>query len=177
MKKGWWITISVLLIVINIFLTLKLRNLNRSPIDEKIFVEGLNKTISIPSKESILTLIFYFSMSSCISCMEELHNLNRLYRDLNREEIFILGLTQEDIRVIKNKIDIAFPVIQDRDEKLKKRFNISIVPFKIIMDRRGKILYMSPSFSSKEFQESFYFEVLEILRKVRINESLINYYK
>ncbi len=71
---------------------------------------------------------------------------------------------------------IIFPIGKDKDRKVAKRFHISITPFKIILDREGNILHVSSSFSGREFHKSFYFEVLELLKKVRVKESFTRYY-
>lgn len=178
MKKGWWIALSILLVIINVFLVSKVKDCNRNSVFEKIFIKGLKERVSIPSRESVLTFIIYFSNNECRNCIEEIYYWNKLFKDLKREEIFILGLIpqEEDIRALKEKVEIAFPVGHDRNGKIKNRFNISITPFKIIMDRSGKILYMSPSFSDKKLQESFYFEALELLREARLKEILTSHY-
>ncbi len=174
MRKGWWIALSVVLAAINISLVLKIKNPMRNPIIGDRTILRLDKGVLLPSKESVLTLIVYFSSSSCGTCMEESYYWNKLFKDLEREELFIIGFIPEgeDLKTIKNKI--FFPVAKDKGRKIEKRFNIKIIPYKIVMDRHGNILYMSPSFSGKESQESFYLEVLELLTKLRIKESMIS---
>ncbi len=95
MKKGWWVALSIVLIITNISYILKLKNFNRNSINEEIFIKGSKEKVSIPSKKSVLTLIVYFSNNGCGSCVEVVDCCNRLFTELKLEEIFILGLVPE----------------------------------------------------------------------------------
>jgi hypothetical protein len=102
--------------------------------------------------------------------MGEAFYWNKLFLDLTREELSVLGFTDEkELKdKIKNKYQVLFPIIYDRNEIIKRRFNVDSGPFRIILDSKGEILYFSPAFSEKSVQENFYFEVVELLTKVRI---------
>lgn len=175
MKKHWWIALSIILFLINVFLLIEMKNLKKEPFQGKISIEGLDGETTLPLKDSFLTIIIYFSERSCEVCLEESYYWNKLGKDLSKDEIFIVGFIpeKEDAEKIKNKNEIIFPILKDKEGKIAKKFHISLTPFKIILDRWGNIIYMSPSFSGKESQESFYFEVLELLRKIRVKESML----
>lgn len=172
MKKSWWIALSVILLFLNIFQAIELKHLKKHSFPARVSLEGLDRRISLPYEQSLLTLIIYFSQRSCIGCMEESYYWNKLFLDLPKEEISILGIIPEKENVEKTKDinKILFPVLNDKGGRFAEKFHISITPFKIILDIRGNCLYMSPSFPRKESQENFYFDVLELLRKIRIKE-------
>jgi len=174
MKKNWWIALSIILFSLNIFLGIEIKNLKENSLSKGISLNGLNNEIALQSKQSLLTLIIYFSESSCESCMKESYYWNKLFMDLSKEEIFIIGLVpeKEDAERIRDKNEILFPIVHDKGGKFAKKFCISISPFKVIIDLWGNLLYMSSGFSEKDYQESFYFEVLEYLRNARMKEQL-----
>jgi peroxiredoxin len=169
MRKDWWIALSVILLVFNIFLSIGVKHYkNLSTKGLPLELSGREKS-PFP-KESLLTLIIYFSENSCEACMGEAFYWNKLFLDLTREELSVLGFTDEkELKdKIKNKYQVLFPIIYDRNEIIKRRFNVDSGPFRIILDSKGGILYFSPAFSEKSVQENFYFEVVELLTKVRI---------
>lgn len=172
MKKGFWIFLSIALFLLNVFSLKELRDLRKGLFLRNVNIEGPNGKVSIPFKESFLTLIIYFSERSCEVCMEEVYYWNKLLKDMSKEEVSIVGLIpkNEDIKKVKNRKNILFPIYHDEKGMLYKRLHIPITPFKIIIDRKGKVLYMSPSFEEKDLQKSFYFEVLELLTKVRVRD-------
>lgn len=69
---------------------------------------------------------------------------------------------------IKERYQILFPIVYDEGAIIKRRFGIDSGPIRIIVDKSGKLLYFSLASSNSSAQESFYFEVIELLRKVRI---------
>lgn len=171
MKKDWWIALSAILLIIDIFLSIELKNSKNQSIRLFSF-EILNPNISPPYKKSFLYLLVYFSEKDCEACRAEAFYWNKLYVDLTREELTVLGLTdkKELIDVIKDRYQILFPMIYDQKAIIKKKFDIDFGPFRIILDSRGKVLYFSPVSSEKSAQENFYFEVIEHLGRVRIRD-------
>ncbi len=165
MKKGWWIFLCMIFLIVNIYMSKELRELKIG----RIFI----KSYSIPNKESLLTLVIYFEEKSCIACMEEHVYWNKLYNDLKRQ-IAILGVIPEgeDINKIKAKYKFLFPLLHDKKRKILNTFHIPIIPFKILLDRKGNILYMSPVFPNEVEHKSFYFSVLELLAKIELLEKV-----
>ncbi len=123
----------------------------------------------VPYKDSLLTMIIYFFYRSTEEWMKESVWWNKLFRDLPREVLSIVGMVpgNEEIENIEQKNGILFPVYFDKDLMIVRRFLISITPFKIIMNRRGMILYMAPAYKEPSSQEEFYYVVIELLRKVK----------
>lgn len=105
--------------------------------------------------------------------MRESLRWNELYKDLPPENINIVGIIpgNEEIKNISGKYGILFPVYFDKDLLIVRRFLISITPFKMILDRTGKLLYMAPTYKDERSQEDFYFVVVELLRKAKQAEA------
>jgi len=171
MRKDWWIALSIILLVFNIFLSIGVRHY------KNLSTRGLSLELSAREKspfpkESLLTLIIYFSEKGCEACMGEAFYWNKLYLDLNRQELSVLGFTdkKELTTKIKEKYQVLFPIIYDRNGIIKRRFNVGYGPLRIIRDSTGGILYFSPAFSENSIQKNFYFEVVELLTKVRIKD-------
>lgn len=172
MKKVYWITLSILLFIINIFFGINYKNLKEHPFSGKLIIKNKEKNLFLPSEESSLTMIIIFSYRSSEEYMRESIWWNELYNDLTREDISIIGLVpgNEEIKNISEKYGILFPVYFDDDLLIIRRFLISITPFKIIMDKRGQLLYMAPTYTDQRSQEDFYFVVVELLRKAKMRE-------
>ncbi len=174
MKKVLWPGLCVLLLFINIWMGITVKNLRKYPFLGKIYVAGESEIISLPYRESLLTLIVYFSHRSCIECMEELEWWNKLFMDLPNKELSVVGVIpgNEEIESIKNKYKILFPVFYDKSLLIARSLLISATPLKIIIDKRGRLLYRAPTCTIQNSHEDFYFVVIEILRKIKQEEAL-----
>ena len=173
MKKSSWIILCIVLLIANLYFGLEFRKLRNNPFSGKIVVEKSEKKISLPFENSILTLIIYFSYRNCEECMRESYWWNKLFKDLSREEISIVGIVpgNEEIEGLRNRYKILFPMYYDKNLNIAKKFLISITPFRIIMNKKGRIFYMAPADREIKSQERFYFVVIELLRKAKQEEA------
>ena len=169
MKKVVWLGLCILLLLINIWMGITVRNLRKYPFLGKIFVDGGSETISLPYKESLLTLIVYFSHRSCNECMDEAKWWNKLFMDLPSSELSVVGIVpgNEEIESIKNKYKISFPVFYDKNLFIARSLLISATPLRFIIDKQGRLLYRAPTNNIQNSHEDFYFTVVEILRKIK----------
>jgi len=172
MKKEWWIALSVVLVVLNLFYLLE-----NSRIKKFSFCDVLSKNsleISpLPDKKSSLTMLVYFSYRSGENKMKESIYWNKLYKDFSRKEISIIGIMpEEDIENFIKKYNILFPVVKDPNMKMPRRFFIFLTPFKLILGRDGNIFYMAPSSSNEESHREFYFYVVELIKRVKYSEEM-----
>lgn len=177
MRKTWWIILSIILLIINISLIIEIKRLKSNPFSGKIIVSTENRKISFPSTQSLLTLIIYFSHRSSEKRMKEIYYWNKLYNTLPKEDLTVVGLIpgNEEIKSIKTKYKILFPIYYDKNLLIVRRFLISITPFKIIIDKNGKILHMSPTYLTEESHKNFYFTVLELLKNKKIQEQQLHW--
>jgi peroxiredoxin len=173
MRRDLWIILCVILLITNLYFGLGFKKLKNNPFSGKIVIEKNGKKIFLPFERSLLTLIIYFSYRSCEECMRESYWWNKLFKDLSREEISIVGIApgNEEIEGLKDKYKILFPMYFDKNLNIAKRFLISITPFRIIMNKEGRIFYIAPADKEVRSQERFYFVVIELLRKVKQKEA------
>lgn len=71
MKKVYWITLSILLFIINIFFGINYKNLKEQPFSGKLIIKDNEKNLFLPSEESSLTMIIIFSYRSSEEYMRE----------------------------------------------------------------------------------------------------------
>lgn len=167
MRKGSWIALSLALLLISLFFGMAYRKLKVNPFSGRIPIRGVENVQSLPVKDSLLTLLIYFSHRSGEENMREAFYWNKLYKEIPRKDLFILGIIpgNEDIGNLRNKFNIAFPIGWDENLIVARNMLISFTPFRIIMDQNGKVLLMSPNVSQEESQKDFYFQVIELLKK------------
>jgi len=166
MKRTPCILLISFLLIFDILLILRVKQLeNRSILPKEI-------SKYIPFKNSLLSLIVFLSSEGCNLCLEESLVWERIFRDFEREKINIIAFvpTQEDKELIKKSINISFPIMIDEKGKLAKKLKIILNPFRILTNREGKILHMGPPSSRISSQEEYYFEIVEILRKMEMLE-------
>lgn len=177
MRKGWWIGLCIIFLMTNLFLGVKLRSSQKNPFSGRIFLKEDNVNIELPRKESLLTLIVYFSHRSCEECMKEAFYWNKLFKDLPRNDLSIVGIVpgNEEKVEISKKWNIMFPVYYDKDLLIAKKFLISITPFKIVLHRDKRILHMAPTYYEEKSQKRFYFIIIELLRKAKMEEFQIQW--
>jgi len=77
MRKSWWVALSVILFILNIYIVKELRQLKKHSFLEKNSLGELSNVVGFPTNQSLMTLIIYFSESSCIGCMQESYFWNK----------------------------------------------------------------------------------------------------
>jgi peroxiredoxin len=174
MKRYIWPGLCIVLLGIDVWMGVTVNNLRKSPFSGKLYVEKENEIISLPYKESLLTLLVYFSYRSCQECMRESEWWNKLFMDLPSNELSVVGIIpgNEEIEGIKNRYNILFPIFYDKDLMIARSLLISETPLRIIIDKRGRILYRAPTSSVQSTHQNFYFDLIEILRKIKEEEAL-----
>lgn len=174
MKRYIWPGLCVVLLFINVWMGITANNLRKFPFSGKMYAQKGKETISLPYIESLLTLVVYFSYRSCQECMKESEWWNKLFMDLPHNELSVVGIIpgNEEIEGIKSRYDILFPIFYDKDLVIARSLLISNTPLRIIIDKRGRILYRAPASPVQSTHEDFYFEIIEILRKIKEEEAL-----
>lgn len=162
-------TLSIILTFALIYFLIELTNTRKNPFSGKIPIAGLEEIGTLPHKNSLLTLIIYLSHRAGDAYMKESIYWNKLYRDIPREDIFMVGmiLGNEEPNGLVERHKLLFPIGYDKNLLLTRSMLISFAPYRIIMNQRGKILYSSPSMSHESSHEEFYFHVVELLKKTK----------
>lgn len=174
MRPKYFIIIIILLIVINFLL------LNKNYILKKQIKEGIdtlrNNSIqieSIPnfilydlnglkysskeiSSSSPYTLLVFFSLTDCATCLGEKDLWNKISE---QKKVKILGIARHlDERELRNWIkntEIFFPVLWDIEYEVTKKFGINKTPLKVLINDEGKILLIDRVRVTSSDQEDF----------------------
>jgi len=170
MKNRVWIVLFFLSITLNFFLVIKIITSNADLITPKKLggEYSLNKTV--------LTVLVFMSKWSCDLCLGESEIWEKLVNNFS-DQIQVVGVVKDssEKEIIKEKFKINIPFITDKKGKLLKKYNVKLLPFKIIITKKGDVVYKSPLSSLKIIQENFYFQVAEILNKIKVNNLMYQY--
>lgn len=106
-----------------------------------------NKSVNVQSiaKEPLVILSFWATW--CSNCIYELDNISYIYQDWKKEtKVKIIAISIDDYRTITrvkpflNSHQWPYDIWLDTNQKLKRAFNISDIPYTIIL-KKGKIVY------------------------------------
>lgn len=93
-----------------------------------------------------ITLINFWA-TYCGPCRKEMKHLNRINKTYTDQGVQVIGISIDDSRTVgrvksmvkSQKLD--YTILLDTEQKLYKNFNTSAMPFSILVDAQGKILW------------------------------------
>jgi thiol-disulfide isomerase/thioredoxin len=96
--------------------------------------------------EGKLTLINFWA-TYCIPCRKEMKHLNRISQSFSDQNVQVIGISIDDSRTVgrvktmvkSQKVDYA--ILLDTDQKLYKNFNTAAMPFSILVNPEGNIIW------------------------------------
>ena len=118
-------------------------------------LDGNNITLSdFRNKKPVL---LFFWTSWCFFCRGELSSLNRIYPQLQSEDIEILAI---DIQENKAKVErflrrnpVAFKVLLDSDAEVAYSYGLIGVPTFVLVNKRGEIVFQDNFFPQNRYKE------------------------
>ncbi len=106
-----------------------------------------NKTQSLNQLvEGQVTLINFWA-TYCVPCRKEMKHLNRINKTYADQNVQVVGISIDDSRTVgrvKSMVKsqkLEYTVLLDTEQKLYKNFNTTAMPFSILVDPQGKILW------------------------------------
>jgi len=96
--------------------------------------------------EGKITLINFWA-TYCVPCRKEMKHLNRISKTYAGENVQVIGVSIDDSRTVGRVKTMAksqrlnYAILLDTDQKLYKNFNTSSMPFSILLDSSGQILW------------------------------------
>jgi peroxiredoxin len=107
------------------------------------------------------TIISFWSIT-CLPCMKELIAINKKYDQWQKETGVTLYAVSTDpkslakrVPIIANKKGWKFPILQDQEKLLFSKMGVSNLPYTIIIDKNGTIIYEHNSYKAGDEEEIY----------------------
>lgn len=132
-------------------------------------IEGETVNIADYAKDDKVT-VFSFWATWCIPCKEELNNINEYYADWQDDyNMELVAVSIDDqrstgrVQSYVNGTGWEYTVLLDVNEDLKRALNFQTVPFTIVVDTEGNIVYQHTGYvEGDEYElEDFLAELAE----------------
>ncbi len=93
-------------------------------------------------------LIVHFWATWCPTCKLEISNFNTLAKSYNLITIAVQSGSNEELEKFMKEKGLQFPLINDRNGVLAKKFAITAYPTTFIFDKNGKVAFSEVGYSS-----------------------------
>jgi len=106
-----------------------------------------NKTQSLDQLVAGKITLINFWATYCVPCRKEMKHLNRINTFYADQQVQVIGIPIDDSRtvgrvkaMVKSQ-KLNYTILLDTEQKLYKNFNTTAMPFSILVDAQGKILW------------------------------------
>ncbi len=106
-----------------------------------------NKTQSLEKVlDGKLTLINFWA-TYCVPCRKEMKHLNRISTAYTDQNVQVIGISIDDSRTVGRVKSLVrsqklnYTILLDTEQKLYKNFNTSAMPFSILVNPKGRIIW------------------------------------
>ncbi len=84
----------------------------------------------------------------CVSCREEMHDLQALQDEYKAKGVRVLGVSVDDgdserVRKFVEKEKLTFPMVHDQDARVQQMYQVSGLPTTFVIGADGRILWKS----------------------------------
>ncbi|HOX54116.1 MAG: TlpA disulfide reductase family protein [Candidatus Omnitrophica bacterium] len=96
------------------------------------------------------SVLLFFWFIKCPFCRREIDTLNKIYPQMQNENLKILSIdigdSSETINRYTKEKNIAFPILQDKDTTVALRYNLVGVPTYVLIDKNGIVKFITNDF-------------------------------
>lgn len=93
----------------------------------------------------------------CVPCRDELPELDKLYKQYNRQGFEVVGISMEPseagIRKFMQKVPITFPILIDKSSSVDNAYGVTSLPTGFLVGRDGLIRYRHMGFGKEDLPE------------------------
>jgi len=106
-----------------------------------------NKTQSLSKLVKGKVTLINFWATYCVPCRKEMKHLNRISKTYADQNVQVIGISIDDSRTVgrvKSMVKsqkLEYTILLDTEQKLYKNFNTSAMPFSLLINADGKILW------------------------------------
>ena len=106
-----------------------------------------NKTQSLSKLVKGKVTLINFWATYCVPCRKEMKHLNRISKTYADQNVQVIGISIDDsrtVRRVKSMVKsqkLEYTILLDTEQKLYKNFNTSAMPFSLLINADGKILW------------------------------------
>jgi len=133
-----------------------------------------NKTQSLDKLiKGKITLVNFWA-TYCGPCREEMKHLNRINETYADQNVQVIGISIDDSRsmgrvksIVKSQ-KLKYTILLDTEKKLYKNFNTTAMPFSILVDSTGKILWEHTGYRLGE-EAQMEIEIIKALSPLKKN--------
>ncbi len=146
LKEGL-ITLILAFILVNIISYLKKPELSFSSLPSMTIPMVNGKQFS-SSDYHDKPLIVHFWATWCPTCKLEISNFNTIAKEYNLITIAVQSGSNEELKKFMQEKGLEFPLINDRNGVLAKKFAITAYPTTFIFDKDGEVAFSEVGYTS-----------------------------
>jgi len=120
-------------------------------------IQNTNQTFSKLKGEKLTVIDFWATW--CKPCMKAIPELNLLYKEFKEKGVSFISINCDGPRSIakagpvSQSLQIEYPVLLDIDSTVKTQLNLSAFPSLILVNSKGKIVWIHEGFVSGDEKE------------------------
>jgi peroxiredoxin len=110
-------------------------------------VNGKRVDVSDYAKNGQVTVVSFWA-TWCVPCKKELNNISELYEEWKQKyNMKLVAVSIDDsrsstkVKPYTNSQRWEYDILLDPNQDLKRELNIQSIPFTVLLDKKGKIVY------------------------------------